>query len=416
MTKLQKIIWGILALVDIVLLIILKPYIVNHLPMLAQESIDAYDDIIVGIISTVFWGALQFMNNFAIKFLANSKFIYNLLSKIFGLSKDNIRKYIQMMLKFAFSVKTKWGPNLHSSNKKIANIAEGLLACVDALKVGIDLPDNYILEAKSIANDLLNELTIDGYKSYNENVYTVHCTSMALYALKRCSEVNLISVNQKKRRLIEQCLKQMLQNANECGWGFENKKYDEIQYDRAFSTIWALRALNMWGFSKEASFSRILKNLIGYTNGVIGFGTQSVSKTTPTAMLICLLDEIGDNDIKDKILEVIDTKAVITYLCKHIKETEVEQYNINLDTNKYLPWNHLSECYVLMTLLHHRDQMNKIQLFKVMWNMKKICKKIDPKQYYYIVESLGFNHSDPFFYPTTYLISLFCCFVSQDNS
>lgn len=414
--KLQRILLGVLAIIELILFILFRENIIDLFPFLQESSEGHYDDLLVNIAATLIYIFFQGINWCIIKLVFKfKKLFFTLISYFFEIRKKLILKDIVNMLGFTFSIRVKWGPNVNSEEPKIANIAEALISSIDAIDAGIELSPVYKSSLTQIAIKLLNMMTEDGYKSYNENVYTVHCTSMALYALKRCDDLGLISISQRKKQLINKCLKKLLCNSSDLGWGFENKTYSDQKYIRVFSTIWALKALNIWGYSNHKTFVKIFNNLTNNSDGLVGFSPSTKERPTTTAMLYLFVEELQNNTLKKQYLESIQKRNIIRFLCFNISEIEVERYNIDVGYNNTRSWTHMSECFVIKTLIKNLSDLNIVQITKMAWRIKKMRDKIDKNRYYYVANMMNVTSADPPFYPTSYAISTFCSLINTSN-
>lgn len=157
----------------------------------------------------------------------------------------------------------------------------------------------------------------------------------------------------------------MIQNANKWGWGFENIKYENVTYNRNFSTIWALRVLNAWGFHHTAEFSSILELLVerAVENYGLGFSIETAPKRSITAMLYILVSELENEELKAKVEERLNGANVFQLLLQtKCPETEVEEYLISLENYNKLSWTHLCECLVIHAIALNYSQLNGVEI------------------------------------------------------
>ena len=388
-----------------------KQDIISLISFLKESSVDFYDDLFISLIGAVLFSVLQFINYFLIDLTVScaQKTIIITAQHIFKYDNKSLQNCISQMLMFMFLTNCRWGVTQKTTVLKNANTAEGLIACANAVEMGMTLSNQETNEIRSVIDYQMSLLREDGYVSFNENEYTVHCTGMVLYAIKKYVDLDIYEISEKDEEKIRICLRKLLNNANELGWGFINKKYDEKDYNRTLSTMWALRALNTWGFSDSKRFKEVIFNLSSHANGRLGFSVDSTEKYSATAMFHIVISELKNEKLKNELMKLFDTKNVLSYLLKGLRhEVEVEEFITSAETAKKLPWTHFSECLALEAAALYLKEMNIAQIVDMSVYIKKIMHKIEPNHHYYSVQSMNFKHTDPFFYPTTYLVSSLC--------
>ncbi len=390
--------------------------ILQFFAFLSNESENFFDDIFIGIIASILFSALQFFNLILIEkiLMYSKKSIIMVLQTSFNCTSQRLKNANDCMMRFVFSTTTKWGVYKSTTSPKIANTSEGVLACANAVSNGHQLTNDQKNELINILNKMIAELCDDGYKSYNQNIYTVHCTAMGLFAIKKCIDLELFDLSDDNEEKIRICLKKLLNNANDIGWGFENTYYQDKNYNRALSTIWALRALNIWGFSGNKKYEKTLMNFVGHSDGIIGFSDNSTAKSSTTALLYILSNEIENKKTKKVLSSYLKQNNIIRFLIKNLKkEIEVEEFVISIQNTEKLSWTHLSECLTLEALAYSLNNLNFFQIGLMFYYLKRALNKINGTLCYYTVESMNFNHNNPFFFPTTYLITSICNIISN---
>lgn len=393
--------------------------ILNFFKFLNYESQNIYDDVLVGIVGSVIFSVMNFINIFLIEGIviySRKTFIF-IIQSVFSCGKNNIEKANNSMMNFLFSTNVKWGVYQKTDVIKMANTSEGIIACISAVCNGYALTSEQRDELLNVLKRMMRELSEEGYKSYNENIYTVHCTSMGLFAIKKAVDTGLIEISDEEEEKIKKCLKKLLNNANDLGWGFKNEYYTEKEYNRALSSLWAFRALNAWGFSGHKKYIEILGNFVGHTEGLIGFSCENTAKSSATALLWILANEIENKKTKNMLLSKISYKKVLSFLLKNFKnEIEVEEFIISLSGTKKLPWTHLSECLTLEAMAFSLNEISVLQIVRFFYYLRNAIKKINSTHHYYTVASMNFSHNNPFFYPTTYLIMALCNIINKMES
>lgn len=382
-----------------------KDCIIKIIPFLNEETNSNLDNIIIGIIGAFVYAIIEIPSQILVHVLFSLNLSPNVIISASGYNRSKLKDNIIKMSKFIFSTKCKWGVTQQSINKKNANTAEGLIACASMVSAGIELPYERKNEIIDIINDVISNLNKAGYQSYNVSSFTVHCTSMMLFAVKRFVDLGMYTITTKQEQEIHNCLNNLIDNANSHGWGFENKHYDDIDYNRTLSTIWALRALNSWGYSDRQFFRSILDKLIDVGTYKFGFSINTSEKKSITALFYILIYEIKHTELKDAIQNKIDFSSGIKYLLsKNCPDVEVEEFLTDKNTYNKLPWTHFCECLVIEAISLYHQNLTIIQNFKFAYIIKKCFNKLNNEHGYYCVQTMNFDHNDPFFYPTTYLM------------
>ena len=410
----------LLVCIELFIIYIFRHEIIGMFSFFNQPATNYFDNTFIGILASILLSILQFLNIVVINLLilGSRKITISFFQHIFKYNKTNLKQYINQMLKYVFSTKCKWGVTRNTDILKNANTAEGLIACGNALNAGLTLTPQQHQGILSTINRLIDDICEDGYKSYNENAYTVHCTGMVLFAIKMFIDLDIYQISEEDYEKIRACLKKMLKNANEYGWGFRNQLYQDQNYNRTVPTIWALRALNIWGFSEHMIFKKVLNNLIGESEeGKLGFSIGSAEKYSATGMLYLLVNEIKTEKVRKSVMSNLNSKKTLRFLLNGLKtEIEVEEFLTSINESKKLSWTHFSECIILESLALYINEMSLFQILKLSIRLNCVLKKIEPNQHFYIVKSMNFKYDDPFFYPTTYLISSLCSILKLEEN
>ena len=420
--KLKKIISRLFLIIEVVILVYYKDNIIQKFPFFSEISINKYDDLIMGLISSVVVLLLELINWLIVEqcIFNCKKTTFRFMRCICRISNKNLKPYAQKMKTYIFSLQCLWGTNHNQIVPTIANTAEGLICCADCMEIEESrdiVTDADEAQIQRILDDLVKELEPKGYKSRNQDIYTVHCTGMALYAIKRFIDLEKYSIDEHQEKNIKECLKKLLDNSSEWGWGFENQKYNNVKSSRTLSTFWALRALNIWGYSGDEDFRKILYSLAKCKpNGRIGFSNYADEKKAPTAMLCILANEIQNKKTKQYLQSIMkkNMKSMFGFLLKYSEDTEVEEYYRDDQFAKRLSWTHMTECLALKTLILYKDQLSWFQTIRVACLLKKACAKIE-KACYYHARSMNWDDSDPFIYPSTYFISLLASALQSEE-
>lgn len=420
--KLKKFMIYLFLVIEVIMLVYYKDNIIEIFPFFSEVSANRYEDVIMGLVSSLVILMLEFINWLIVEqCVFNCKnTTWNIMRWGLRLRKKQLKSKIKKIKNTIFSVSYKWGLTQNQTTTTIANTAEGLICCADCID---SLLNDSIISAadeaqiKRLLDDLVNKLDKSGYKSCTQGIYTVHCTSMALYVIKRFIDLEKYSINENVEDTIKQCLKNLLDNSSIWGWGFANKLYPDEKCIRVFSTFWALRALNIWGYSGNKQFRNILYSLVQHNSeGLVGFSYNCDAQRAPTAMLCILATEIQNKITKEKLLSIMDPNMqnIISFLLAYSTDIEVEEYYVDSSTTTKLSWTHMTECLVLKTMMLYKERLNWLQIIRVAILLKRACNKIEETGYYH-VKSMNWNNSDPFVYPSTYFISLICSVLQLDK-
>lgn len=412
----------ILMFVEILLLLLFKNQIIAIIPIFSLKADIVYDDILVGLFGAVLLTILQECNYYIFikQDIVIKQIICFVIFSISKISSMQIKNAVQKMLIFIASTEVKWGVTQKSKDLKVANTAEGLLAIVTAYENGIMLSEDSKKTVKNVTKRMLLEVNGKGYQSYNVKDYTVHCSGMMLYVLKKVIDNKLYEVSDIEYEQLHDAAMQLLNSASDYGWGFiNNKVYDDIDMIRLFSTIWALRALNIWGFAFHSKFIKTLNNIfINFPDGKLGFAYNSEAKVSTTALLLILISEIKDEQCSRVINKYIDNKTkkeIVNYLLKKSKtKVEVEEYLTDKKGQKKLAWTHISIAFSVQAISIYTSLLSKLNFIRLCLNVRNMIRDIDIHHYYYSTEALNLNHNDPLFYPTTYIIVALCFFMKSD--
>ena len=407
----QAVLLFVLFFLEIQLLFRFKTNLIGLISFLGNSGENNYDEIVINLIGSIAFSILQIINLFLTNTILNilDRKKLKFVSRIFHCSLSQISESINRMMTFILSTDCHWGSTQHTNKIKAANTAEGLIACAYAQESGHSINQSGKDIIKKCADNVLAVLEEEGYKIYPKDAYTVHGTGMILFALYKISEAGLYEISNQNEEKIRKSLKHLLDTANQYGWQFENKQFGDTQRARNISTLWALRALNAWGYSGHKKYYEILESITNNNRGLLGFSCNGEARSSVTALLYTLVNEIQNERTKDLILRSIEKKQILCFLIKSLhEEAEFENIEIITPNHQSLPWTHLSSCMSYEALSTMIDDMNIFQTIVFSYNLGKMLKRVDVNHNYYNVHSMSFNHTNPFIYPTTYLLMALC--------
>lgn len=149
----------ILAIELIVILVCVfenKDLLMEKIPFLKNETNSNFDNIIIGIIGSFIWVIMEVPSQILVHIIFS--FNPNNVILISRYNSNRLRENILKMSAFIFSTICKWGVTKHSSNKKNANTAEGLIACASIIDIGIELSSKRKKELVDIINEMVEIL------------------------------------------------------------------------------------------------------------------------------------------------------------------------------------------------------------------------------------------------------------------
>lgn len=258
----------------------------DSIPILQNPASTFYDSIFASLVASFLFLALTDFNHILSFFIdkgSNALWVFCIKASDI---QSRLDETISNAYKFLMSAKIKWGPTLRNSTRKIANVAEGLLAvlCYEQTKpiAGSDKK-----ERDKVLRRLIAEQKEEGYKSYNLGKYTTHCTAMTLFAVKQYHDLDIYQLAPDQSVDFRKAAERLLSSSTSLGWGTYNEVVDDEKLIRLLSTFWALRALNVWGFSGDAKYVEILSSLLNRVpNGEFGFSLDSQHKTSTISLFL----------------------------------------------------------------------------------------------------------------------------------
>lgn len=381
----------------------------DSIPILQNPASTFYDSIFASLVASFLFLALTDFNHILSFFIdKGSNALWAFCIKASDI-QSRLDETISNAYKFLMSAKIKWGPTLRNSTRKIANVAEGLLAvlCYEQTKpiAGSDKK-----ERDKVLRRLIAEQKEEGYKSYNLGKYTTHCTAMTLFAVKQYHDLDIYQLAPDQSVDFRKAAERLLSSSTSLGWGTYNEVVDDEKLIRLLSTFWALRALNVWGFSGDAKYVEILSSLLNRVpNGEFGFSLDSQHKTSTISLFLILIKEIKDEHTRNLISEKLtenDIKKLLRLLIKDLNTSiETEEYLLESSGEyKRLPWTHFSFFLSVSALSQYANYLSRFSYWKLMLKVSSVLKTQFHKTGYYSNEKLNLIEADPFTYPTAYAI------------
>lgn len=212
----RKVIIGLLdALIIVVEMWLLLNFWMDHrkvletmIPFLAQEVVSQYDNLLNAFVSCAVIAVAQIPNLVILNLIVNNRSRIFFIRAAYTLNlcdRKSLCEKIDRMLAFQWETKVKWGVTQNSEVQKMANTAEGILACASASMIGKVFSDARKNELTKLLESVEEDLSVDGYKSYDVDTHTVHCTSMMLFAIQKQMKLGYYKLKPESEATIYNC-------------------------------------------------------------------------------------------------------------------------------------------------------------------------------------------------------------------
>ncbi len=319
-----------------------------------------------------------------------------------------LRNIIIGSVKYLLSCNTHWGEYYDSKTPKIANVVEGLLVLIygdDILTSSIRSKTRAQL-SESISF-LLSNLKREGFQSISIGKSTIHATAMGLFCLRLAQDKALDQSKISNDKLIElsNCLVKSYSN----GWGFLTDYPNKENEVRIFSTIWALRALNLCDSSMN--FAQKMEALVRRVpNGQFGFTYNDNPKVAMMSLFLILLSELRDSKLRDEMIEYLGgIDDIIELIIQRLEKgiwIEIEEYSVpsgKLSGIEKLSWTHISIGLALQALGHFKYWLSKEIHCKVNSIIRELLDN-HFKDFVFKHPLLKQDKNKPLLYPITYIV------------
>ena len=391
-----------------VCLTIIEGFVANYLRRLKILNFSGFWFQFLTIVAPV--GFLYFINFYLLS-LPTLRIVFALLD-LLGCYKRKAKRYNAYILDCAnwiTNLDVKWGPIASATEAENANTCEGLIA----LKLA-NLDKTFEEIYDDIWGDLLERASSQGLISKSLGFETVVCTSMLLYL---CS-LEKDRLNKSQKQKVDGIAKYLWEVRTKQGWGVYVEKIRQNECVNA-NSFWALRALNLYGYSSQREYRKLLKQIYGMSaNSLFGYTNGDEPRLSTTAMAIVLYYELPSS-IQQDLSKIFSVKKAISFVekkfCKEKIEFETEiLYGIDRKSKgpKKSPWNHIAVSWVsaaIVAAYFHKD-INSVTLRGFLHRIDSICE--DRIHYisdnggncYYLPKGSPTNSRDIPMYPTCYLM------------
>lgn len=381
----------------------------SSIPFFQNPASTFYDGIVVSLVASFLFLALTGFNHIlSFLFDKGSSALWSFYIKTSDI-RSHLDETIAKAYKFLMSAKIKWGPTLRNSTRKIANVAEGLLAVLHYEQTK-SIAGSDKKERDKVLKKLIAEQKEEGYESYNLGKYTTHCTAMTLFAVKQYHDLSIYQLEPDQSAGFRKAAEHLLSSSNSLGWGTYNEVVDDEKLIRLLSTFWALRALNVWGFSGDTKYVEILSSLLNRVpDGEFGFCLDSQHKTSIISLFLILIKELKDEHTRNLISEKLkekDIKKLLGLLIKDLNTSiEIEEYLLESSgKHNKLSWTHFSFFLSVSALSQYANLLSRFSYLKLVLKVSAVLKTQFHKDGYYSNEKLNSVEGNPFTYPTAYAI------------
>ena len=393
------------------LMLLLQGKIINQFPNLEN----VFGDLLVGFIGSAI-SLLVVMIFYLLYEICMTKFVVNSILR--SCTKNDIDKKIKRMIQATYDVQPHWGRVPNDKHTHPSNIAEGLLAYASAYEVGlISQSDKAFAEIQSLAEKCIEKI-IEKDEPSTGFKYTTQALSMQLLAIEKCKSLGIVTLLEEQTHKIEIVVNKLLDNAqmDSRGWGyyaFDNCSASDDSEILMVPTLWALRAINAWGFGSYDRFKIILEK-ISKESFPIGFKYNSEPRFSATALFCLLVSELNDYGLQMKYRGVWNavSKSLINGSCPEY-EVEISYFNDKDNHLKANYWIHLSRCILIEAAIKNRCHLTIRQALAI---KKMIDQSAAQIINFYQVGGLTENEAMIPLYPSFYLISALVKLFSKRNS
>lgn len=234
-----------------------------------------------------------------------------------------------------------WGPRERSSDRRIANCAEGVVA----LSSGPSEPgDERPLQEAAAA--IASHASVRGLQSITVSRETVHCTAMGLYALTRLARAGVPLEGIVGRDLQGQLAQALGEALGPDGWAFRNDASHDPSLVRLFSSLWAVRALRASGLSRETALQGLERLRARRPTCEFGFHPfDDEPRASMMSLLVLALLEGGVEDLEPSDRDIVHAIARKLLRWRDTRLVETEEYLVGPGmVMEKLSWVHVSGC------------------------------------------------------------------------
>lgn len=302
---------------------------------------------------------------------------------------------------------TRWGPRRGSTDRRIANTAEGVLAVLSTPPERIQ-PSMLTTLAESQAF-LRSSGTTNGLPSVTLQIPTVHCTAMGLFALDRLASARILAPSTSDAAFTQQLQEALINSASDDGWGFACVPPVPESQVRLFSTLWALRALNRSPFGAGRRFEEISLRLARRVpNGQFGFTYQDpTSRLAISSLYLLFLSEIVDLSLRRELTAWPRMESLIEFVIARLRKgqfLEVEEYESKGSGAEKLSWVHVSGALALQALAACYERLTSKQAVNLRIAWKRAMVVHWQAQGYFLLETDS-DVGNPQTFPTAYYVA-----------
>lgn len=391
------------------MLVVIYMKIASSLSFFNRSANTYFDGVIVSLVASFIFLALTEINHFLFSTIAKGRrAVLHFYVKVSRM-QNRLDDVITGAYKFLMSAKTKWGPTYRNSSRKIASVAEGLLGILFSDQIRF-MTTSERKEIETVLDTLMIEQEKGGFKSYNLGKFTTHCTAMVLFTIKKYHDLGIYQLNQEHYESLQKMAFQLLSTGTPYGWGTYNEVVEDEGLIRLLSTFWALRALNVWGFSGNEKYTGILSSLINCVpGGKFGFSLETQPKSSTIALFLILLKELENEHTQGIIFQKLSNKEVkqlLRFLVEDLHTSvETEEYRTDMHKDyEKLSWTHLSFFLSISALSQYLNLLNPVLYMKMLIAVSSVLKTQFAKDGHYVNDKLNDTASDPLTFPTAYAI------------
>lgn len=334
-------------------------------------------------------------------------------------TRKQVGRIVRRMREWLFSLSVHWGLRRSATRRTVANTAEGLIATLHSNDRDVSPVERSI--ARSAIHFLVRQVSSDGLLSVSLKVHTVHCTAMGLYGIEGAIRSGRYELGRRVRDAAQMLARVLKCSATSYGWGFTTSRITAPADCRVFSTLWALRALNLTPIGLEGWYASQYTSFLRYVpSGRFGFAIDETPRTSMMALFVIGLHELENRQLRDTLCREVDVQAIVREILSDIRTgtgtwEETEEYNVEkyaLGVEK-LSWSHVTVALAIHALSAWSHLLRPHEHYIVGRLVGRLMRHHVSSSGYYRGRVKNVEVVDPSMFPTSYVISAFQAWVRE---
>lgn len=324
-------------------------------------------------------------------------------------TRREVGRIVRRMREWLFSLPVHWAPRRSATRRTVANTAEGLVATLHSNDRDISPVETAVV--RSAVNFLAKHVSMDGLPSVSLKLHTVHCTAMGLYGMEGAIRSGRYQLGRRLRDASQTLARVLKRSASPYGWGFTTSRISAPAECRVFSTLWALRALNLTPIGLEDWYAGQYSSILRYVPaGRFGFNLVDAPRTSMMALFLIGVHELQNRQLREVICRDIDIRAILRELLMDVRGgtwEETEEYNVE----KYAPnveklsWTHVTVALAIHALSAWWNLLLPHERYTLGRLVRRVTRDHVSTSGCYRGRAKDTDLPDPLMFPTSYVIS-----------